>query len=531
MKRLDDMDQKFERLHDMVQQSTQNFFQRPNYQRNQEPQRQGRGLPQQGNQSFKLEPVHLKGQRVDVQQLSPKIPAQPDSCTSGRSNPSGGQGSLMDRLVGRSNDAEVIINGILTNALLDTGSMVTTMTESFYQQLADGLILHDLKNLVVNTADGSKLPYIGYVEAEVSIPSVMGEPINIPILVISTADSGCTSAVPIIIGTNFLRPCMNQLATDDPLPGKWGMAFSVMKASCDSVGSVKFTGKRSLAIAPGETVIVSGLVRLNDRLPVSTAVTEHSTKIVGGLTVCPRVVSLNSVGTTDRVPVRICNISAKTLHLKPDATVSELQEVKVLRSWKPDTEDDSCRPTEAEPMPDVASFKESLKIDRASLSTDQFNTASSLLCKWESIFSKGITDLGCSDVMEHEIRLTDETPFKDPYRRIPPAMYEEVREHLKEMLDSGAIRPSHSPFSSNVVLVRKKDNSLRFCIDFRKLNARTVKDAYSLPRIEESIDTLSGSRYFSKLDLRSGYWQVPIKECAFSVGPLGFWECNRMAFG
>ena len=138
--------------------------------------------------------------------------------------------------------------------------------------------------------------------------------------------------------------------------------------------------------------------------------------------------------------------------------------------------------------------------------------------------------------MEHEINLSDNTPFKDPYRRIPPAMFEEVRQHIKEMLDAGAIRESQSPFSSNIVLVRKKDNSLRFCIDFRKLNNRTVKDAYSLPRIEETIDSLSGAKYFSKLDLRSGYWQVGIKEAdkhktAFSVGPLGFFECNRMAFG
>ena len=100
----------------------------------------------------------------------------------------------------------------------------------------------------------------------------------------------------------------------------------------------------------------------------------------------------------------------------------------------------------------------------------------------------------------------------------------------------GLFESLKAPFSSNVVLVRKKDKSLRFCIDSRKLNNRTVKDAYSLPRIEETIDTSAGSKYFSKLDLRSGYWQVGIKEAdkhktAFSVGPLGFFECNRMAFG
>ena len=115
-------------------------------------------------------------------------------------------------------------------------------------------------------------------------------------------------------------------------------------------------------------------------------------------------------------------------------------------------------------------------------------------------------------------------------------MYEEIRQHLKEMLDSDAIRPSQSPYSSNVVLVRKKDGSLRFCIDFRKLNSRTIRDAYTLPRIDETIDTLIGSKYFSKLDLRSGYWQVEMKEedkfkTAFTVGSLGFFECNRMAFG
>ena len=83
-------------------------------------------------------------------------------------------------------------------------------------------------------------------------------------------------------------------------------------------------------------------------------------------------------------------------------------------------------------------------------------------------------------------------------------MYEEVRQHLKEMLEAGAIRKSQSPYCSNVVLCRKSDGSLRFCIDLRKLNNKTVKDAYSLPRIDDTIDSLIGSKYFSKLDLRSG---------------------------
>ena len=155
---------------------------------------------------------------------------------------------------------------------------------------------------------------------------------------------------------------------------------------------------------------------------------------------------------------------------------------------------------------------------------------------WKHVFSQGSTDLGCTRLVQHEINLEDETPFKEPYRHIPPALMQEVREHLREMLEIGVIRPSSSPFSSNVVIVRKKDGSIRFCIDYRKLNSRTRKDAQAIPRIDDTLHLLAGAKYFSKLDLKAGYWQVELKEedkakTAFQVGPLGFYECNRMPFG
>ena len=155
---------------------------------------------------------------------------------------------------------------------------------------------------------------------------------------------------------------------------------------------------------------------------------------------------------------------------------------------------------------------------------------------WDGNFSKGPTDLGCAKLVEHEIHLENDRPFKEPYRRIPPALIQEVREHLNEMMEIGAIHPSKSPFSSNVVIVRKKDGSIRFCIDYRKLNQRTIKDAQAIPRVDDTLHLLAGSKYFSTLDLKSGYWQLELKEkdkakTAFQVGTLGFYECNRMPFG
>ena len=167
---------------------------------------------------------------------------------------------------------------------------------------------------------------------------------------------------------------------------------------------------------------------------------------------------------------------------------------------------------------------------------EQHSRVQTVIEKYSFLFAMNSLDLGRTDLVKHHIQLDNYTPIKDRYRRIPPHQYEEVRKHLKEMLDIRAIRCSNSPWASPVVLVCKKDGSLRFCIDLRKLNAWTVKDAYSLPHIEDTLDSLNGVCIFTSLDLKSGYWQVELDEesiplTAFTVGPLGFYECVRMPFG
>ena len=116
-----------------------------------------------------------------------------------------------------------------------------------------------------------------------------------------------------------------------------------------------------------------------------------------------------------------------------------------------------------------------------------------LMIESQHLFALNDLELGKTSMVKHEIKLSNPVPFKDRYRHIPPHEFEEVRNHLRDMLRVDAIRKSVSPWASPVVLVQKKDGSLRFCIDLRKLNSRTIKDMYSLLRIEESLDCLDGT--------------------------------------
>ena len=179
------------------------------------------------------------------------------------------------------------------------------------------------------------------------------------------------------------------------------------------------------------------------------------------------------------------------------------------------------------------------KIDLTSIkdwNEDFIKETKDLFRKYAHIFALESLEMGHTSLVKHKIKLDNYTPFKKRYRQITPNLFDEVKNHLKEMIQVGAIRHSISPWASVVVLVRKKDGSLQFCIDFQHLNAHTIKDAYSLPRIDETSDCLGGAIIFTSLDLKSGYWQVEMDEeskplTTFTVGPLGFCKCERMHFG
>ena len=118
-------------------------------------------------------------------------------------------------------------------------------------------------------------------------------------------------------------------------------------------------------------------------------------------------------------------------------------------------------------------------------------------------------------MMEHSNSLLKGTcPIRQPSGRLGLKKNCEVERQVADLVQRGMVEPADGAWSSPVVLVRKKDQSWRLCIDYRRLNAVTRKDAYPLPRIDDSLDALAGSMYFSTLDLVSGYWQVPLDKDA-----------------
>ncbi|XP_063794647.1 uncharacterized protein LOC134949877, partial [Pseudophryne corroboree] len=167
--------------------------------------------------------------------------------------------------------------------------------------------------------------------------------------------------------------------------------------------------------------------------------------------------------------------------------------------------------------------------------TDQRDGILQLVRRNVAAFSQHPSDFGQADEVYHHIPTGTTPPIKERHRPLPPTMYQPVRNMIAEMKEAGVIRESHSPWAAPLVIVKKKDGSLRFCVDYRRLNAATHKDAYPLPRIEESLTALKTAAYFSTLDLTSGYWQVQmapedIEKTAFTT-PMGLFEFLRMPFG
>ena len=207
------------------------------------------------------------------------------------------------------------------------------------------------------------------------------------------------------------------------------------------------------------------------------------------------------------IPVRLLNPSSGVIRIFKGQTLGTLEPI----------EQDSIPVSSVQQgnPPVVSSSKEAILqalVDGASTTLDdaQREMLFLLLVNCADVFSEGPEDLGRTSVSQHEIVTGEAAPIKQAVRRLGPAERETVKELLNKMQSQNVIQPSSSPWASPIVLVRKKNGTHWFCVDYRKVNAVTRKDAYPLPCIDDILDALAGSRLFSMLDLISGYWQVEV---------------------
>lgn len=180
-------------------------------------------------------------------------------------------------------------------------------------------------------------------------------------------------------------------------------------------------------------------------------------------------------------------------------------------------------------------LQELYKRSSENLSHSQANKLEQVLMEFQDIFMSQDGILGQTNVVEHTIDTGEPKPIKLPLRRVPIAQRQIVESELDKMLKQNIIEGSQSPWAAPVCLVKKKDGSTRFCIDYRQLNKVTRKDAFPLPRIDDTLDLLAGSQWFCTLDLASGYWQCKVSEQDKPKTALithkGLYQFNVMPFG
>ena len=205
--------------------------------------------------------------------------------------------------------------------------------------------------------------------------------------------------------------------------------------------------------------------------------------------------------------------SAYTLPIKMQPT-AEVNEIAM------EIDDDSDKP---------------MKFDLDHLEGEQKTIVEELLVKKEKVFSKHKNDIGHVKDFKLDIKLTDEIPVAEAYRSIPRNLYSEVKNHISDLVANGWIRQSYSPYASPMVCVRKRDGGLRLCIDFRKLNQKTIPDMQPIPRVQDILDGLHGQSWFSTLDMSQAYHQGEMSEdsrkfTAFST-PWSLYEWVRIPYG
>ncbi len=432
----------------------------------------------------------------------------------------------------------VTSRGLTEDYLLDSGCDHTTIAYATYKSIPENQrpTLTPLEREPA-LADGTLLESWGAAWMEVEVGGVC---MTVKVRV-------CNIDVPGILGMDYLtgQGCSIDFQ-------RYELVVKGIRVKCKSSNGGFFCARlvvtETKVVLPGhETCLVT---RAKDRLwnydPKQA--NENPIGMVEPLEISPLpehdiMIARSVVTVGDSVLVPVCNFGQKTRKVKVGTVIASVSPVEICNEGKRGqvcmTNETLTDPCDSEKVQDEFRVPEHLQ----DLLTDSIDCVpsqyipqiESLLCRYADVFSRSDDDIGCTSLVKHKIDTGDAKPVKQRPRRVPQAQQEEIDNQIQGLLDRGLISPSDSPWSSQVTLAMKKDGKYRLCLDLRKVNALTKKDSYPLPRIDDSIDALSGAQWFCTLDLSSGYWQVELDESArektaFAVkGGLYCW--NVMPFG
>ncbi|KAJ8362452.1 hypothetical protein AAFF_G00374040 [Aldrovandia affinis] len=307
----------------------------------------------------------------------------------------------------------------------------------------------------------------------------------------------------------------------------------------DVVGTVQL--KQAVTLLPQREYVVWG--KLPSRSPISPGSTVMVEPTSARST--PRNILVGRVVTPmwgDRwIPVKVLNPTQRAITLRRNAKIADVFPCLAVEDL-PITQG-LCRSQCGLSDPPTASPRSAgdpvqllkdcglvdINVDGCEVSESCRRKLAELVLSYQDVFSRDKLDCGEAKEFVHRIRLSDDRPFRLPYRRVPPGHYQQLREVLSDMEMKGIISKSLSEYASPLVMVWKKNGDLRICTDFRWLNAKTIKDAHPLPHQADCLAALGGNALFSTMDLTSGFYNVPLHESdrkftAFTT-PMGFLLC------
>lgn len=439
-----------------------------------------------------------------------------------------------DGLVGVPCDSEAWLDGIKCNCIIDSGSQVTIISWSFYSRyLSHRQLFSTKKVLDIEGAAGQKVPYLGYVEVDMQFSKdACGTDKCFHILALISPDQSYNDKYPLLVGTNALRPMIRdcqkrggiKFLDSLPIQANWAIAYIECCKVTDyqtkdaKVLSVTLSSKVPVRLKHGELCTLKGICHTKSDGGFQALVGgAEEVPTPGGLIVYDLIVDVRSE-SHNKFKLAVKNVSQHDITLYPKTVIAECfpidWAVPVLPSdqnvWS-DIPQPQARSLFVSHYEKNNSAANALHLDfgESPISPQLKEHLEARVNKEvPSAFSRHDLDVGSVAGVTHRIELEDHVPFKERTRRVSPADFSDLKRHLQDLLAAGIIEETQSPYASPVVLVRKKNGELRMVVDYCRLNNLTRKDAYPLPRIEETFALLSGSKWFTVLDLKSGYYHL-----------------------